>query len=199
MIYLWEFPEYFLNKHIAVYHHKYSVAWLSFRKGKKIDQKEITEEPIFDLEVTRAEIQRFDNLPSNAGSVPLVNQKIIDLLLELAPEDVQFFDAEVRCKDGVLTNYKMLNVTHTIRGIDHEKSVYTKMKQADAILGFNYLTYQPGCMGSYQLARDEEYKGNLLVTETIKQAFNKNKITGVRFVRPEDFYRPLRPEDFYDQ
>ena len=73
------------------------------------------------------------------------------------------------------------------------------MKEApDAIRGFKYLTYKPGCMGKHKLARDEEYLGNLLVTEEIKQAFEKEKIKGVWFVRSEDYYRPLTCEDIID-
>jgi hypothetical protein len=49
-----------------------------------------------------------------------------------------------------------LNATHTIVGIDHEKSICTKMDFSDAIMGFRYLTYKNGCMGSHKLARDAE-------------------------------------------
>ena len=87
-----------------------------------------------------------------------------------------------------VTDYKALNITHLIKGIDHQKSEYTKMLQADAILGFKSLTYIPGCMGKHKLARDEEYKSHLLVTEEIKQAFSEANIAGVRLVRPEDYY-----------
>ena len=36
-----------------------------------------------------------------------------------------------------------------------------------------------------------EYKGNLLISDTIKTAFEKESITGVWCVRPEEYYRPL--------
>ena len=155
--------------------------------------------PLFNLSVTKDVIEKkYDCIHNNSAS-PLVNQKIIDILLQLAPDDVQFFDAEVKCKDGILTNYKLLNATSKIKGIDRNKSICTMMKQApDAILGFKYLTYKPGCMGSHKLARDEEYLGNFLVIDEVKQALEKEKIKGVWFVRPEDYYRPLTPEDIVD-
>lgn len=143
--------------------------------------------PVMHISVPKAAIVGFDNIPNNAN-VPLVNQKIIDILLKLAPNDVQFFDTDIHCKDGILTDYKLLNITHTIKGIDHERSVYTKMKTTDAILGFKYLTYKSGCMEKYKLARDEEYFSNLLVTEEIRQAFEQAKIKGMRFITPEEFY-----------
>ena len=144
--------------------------------------------PIFNLGASTAIIQKnYDCIPTNAGS-PLVNQKIVDLLLKLIPNEVQFFDAEVHCKDGILSNYKLLNVTHTIVGIDREKSIYRKMENApDFILGFKYLTYKPGCMGKNKLARDKEYLCNILVTEEIKQVFEREKIKGIWFVTPEEW------------
>lgn len=75
----------------------------------------------------------------------------------------------------------MVNLTRTIVGIDHDKSIYSLLESTDAILGFKYLTYKPGCMGQYKLARDKEYLGNILVTDEIKQAFEEEKIKGARF------------------
>lgn len=145
--------------------------------------------PILHLSVSKEKIQKlFDCIPNNSAA-PLVNQRIIDLLLQLAPDDVQFFDAEIRCVDGVIRDYKLLNFTHKIIGIDHENSIYTKIYQSKAILGFQYLTYKPSCMGKHKLARDSEYLGNCLVTEEIKNAFEVAKIKGIRFVKPEDYYR----------
>jgi len=156
--------------------------------------------PILRVKATATEIQKqYDSIP-NMTDAPLVNQKVVELLMKLAPDEVQFLDAEVHCKDGILTNYKLLNVTRNFVGIDREKSIYSMMLPyaPDKILGFKYLTYKAGCMGTLKLARDEEYLGNLLVTEQVKQAFEKEKIKGCRFIRPEEFYRPMRPEDLVD-
>lgn len=147
--------------------------------------------PILKIKMLKADIAKLDCIPNNSAS-PVVNQKVVDLLLKLASEDVQFFDVEIHCKDGVLTGYKLVNFTHTIKGIDHEKSVYDKISQVDAIMGFRYVTYKPDCMGNHKLARDEEYFSHELVTEEIKQAFEQAKIKGVRFVKPEDRYQMHR-------
>ena len=110
-------------------------------------------------------------------------------------QDIQLFPAKLMCADGELDGYYFLNITHLIKCIDHEKSIYTKMKIADAISGFHYLTYTKGCMGEYKLARDQEYRGNLLVNEKVKLVFDKEKITGVHLVKPEEHYRPITPDD----
>ncbi len=188
MICLWEMPEYCPNRLIAVYNRDLSPDRFLFLDGIKLMPEQVNKKLIFELNVTQTTItSKFDCIPNNSAS-PLVNQKIVDLLLKLAPEEVQFFDAEVRCKDGILDGYKLLNTTRTIVGIDHEKSIYSLIESTDAILGFNYLTYKPGCMGSLKLARDKEYLSNLLVTEEIKQAFEKEKIKGIWFATPEEWY-----------
>ena len=65
----------------------------------------------------------------------------------------------------------------------------------DAISSFDYLTYKADCMGEHYLARDEEYKGNLLVSDKIKSIFDKECISGLWLVRPEDYYRPFTASD----
>src|SRR3990167_1053226 len=186
MIYLWEKPKNCMHKLIAGYNREISPDRFLFRKGIKLSAEQVNTKPIFELNITQAEIIKYDCIPNNSES-PLVNQKIVDILLRLVPDEVQFFDAEVRCKDGVLTGYKLLNATCKIIGIDREKSIYS-MIDSDAILGFKYLTYKPGCMGNIKLARDKDYKGNFLVSEEIKQAFEKENIKGIWFARPEEWY-----------
>lgn len=144
--------------------------------------------PLFSLPVTTSEIEKkYDCIHNNSGS-PLINQKIIDILHKIAPDDVQFLDTEIHCKDGVLKNYKLLNFTKKVIGIDRENSVLTMMKQApDLISGFRYLTYKPSCMGNHKLARDAEYSAHILMTEEVKNAFEKEKIKGVWCVTPEEY------------
>ena len=46
-------------------------------------------------------------------------------------------------------------------------------------------------MGKHHLARDKESLTNLLVSETIKRTFEREKITGAGIVRPEEYYGPI--------
>src|SRR3990167_10596481 len=140
MIYLWEKFQHCPTKLIAVYNKELSTDRFLFLDGIKLATEQVNKKLIFELEITQAQIVKYDCIPNNCAS-PLVNQKIVDILLSLAPNEVQFFDAEVRCKDGILTGYKLLNATCKIIGIDHEKSICKMMKTVDAIRGFKYLTY----------------------------------------------------------
>ena len=149
-------------------------------------------------DATREQVRKaYDCLP-NSSLIPLVNKKTEDLLLQLAPDDVQFFDTEIRCKDGILPGYRLLNATHTIKGIDYAKSEYKKSSMG--IITFRYMAYKhdSDCMGSHKIAREEDYIPNLVVSEEIKEAFARERIRGPRFVTPEEFYRPLRPSDLVD-
>lgn len=191
MLYLWTLPENCPNKFIAVYDRETSPNRFLFKRGIKLVGEEANKRITFHVKIRKNEISKYDCIPNNANS-PLIDQKIVDVLCKIAPDEIQFFDTDIQCKDGILTDYKLLNIIHNIKGIDHEKSIYTTMAPLDsAILGFKYITYKSGCMGAHKLARDEEYSSHLLVTEEVKQAFEKAKITGVNFVRPEEFYRPL--------
>jgi hypothetical protein len=188
MIYSWKTPERYPNRLIAAYNEEISMDRFIFRRGTQLKSEQIDKPIIFDLRVKQTDIIKYDCIPNNSSS-PLVNQKVVGLLLRLTHDDVQFFDTEVRCKDGILTEYKLLNVTSTIIGIDHDKSICQMMKNSPSvILGFKYVTYKSGCMGSHKIARDAEYLGNLLVSEEIKQVFEKEKIKGVWLVRPEEWY-----------
>jgi hypothetical protein len=190
MIYLWECPENFLNHDVGEYDRDVSPDRFLLSDGRPLNAGEFSPVPTVDFEVPQKRLLKFDCLPNNS-SIPLVNTRTKSILENLASNEVQFFPARLNCKDGELEGYYFLNVTRTIVGIDHEKSIYTKMLTVDAISRFRYLTYKPGCMGEYQLARDKEYLGNLLVSGKIKSIFEQERITGVWLVRPEDYYRPL--------
>lgn len=200
MIYLWEVPETTLNKDIGEYDRTHSPDRFLLRTGRKLDLMEFSTIPVVHFEIPKKRVLKFDCLDNNTR-IPLINEKIIDILEEESPKEVQFFPAKIICSDGELDGYSFLNVTAKVLGIDHEKSIYTNIETIDpltkkrivldAISGFTYLTYKPGCMGKHLLARDEEYLGNLLISEKLKLIFDKEKITGIWSVRPEDFYRPL--------
>jgi hypothetical protein len=185
MIYLWAAPENFLNRDVGEYDRDASPDRFLLRRGHQLNADEFSPIPIVDFEVPQKRLLKFDCLPNNS-SIPLVNTRTKSILENLAPNEVQFFPAKLRCPDGDLEGYYFLNATHTIVGIDHEKSICLKID--DTLNGFRYLTYKPGCMGEYQLARDKEFVGHLLVSQKIKSVFEQERITGVWLVRPEDYY-----------
>ncbi len=186
-IYLWEIPEDYPEELIGKYEQEYSPDRFLFRQGEPLLSIQVASSPIIKFEAYEKDVSKFDCL-QNSSAIPLVNERLANLIVGQANKDIQLFDVKVKCIDGDLEGYKILNVTHAMKGIDHELSSYTKMKQADAILGFKSLVYKNGCMGEHQLARDEEYKGHLLVGQKIHDAFKTHNVTGVWLVTPEEFY-----------
>lgn len=190
MIYLWAIPENFKDCDIGSYDYDNSPDRFVLLDGRNIEPSEFTSIATVNFEVQKKRVLNFDCLP-NSGNCPLVNKRVKKILENLAPNDIQFFPVKCVCSDGELDSYYYVNITHLFAGIDHEKSIYTKMKTVDAIAGFKYLTYKPGCLGTYHLARDREYSVNLLVSEAVKLLFDKERVTGVWLAKPEEFYRPL--------
>jgi hypothetical protein len=182
MIYLWNSPDNILNKEIGEYDEVNSPDRFLLREGRKLDLKEFSPMPVVHFEILQKRVLKFDSLVNNAR-IPLVNERVRDILEENSPKEVQFFPAKVICSDGELESYSFLNVTVEIVGIDKEKTIYDRSGY-----GFHYLTYKKGCMGEHLLARDKEDHGNLLVSEKLKLIFDKEKITGTWFVRPEEYY-----------
>jgi hypothetical protein len=86
-----------------------------------------------------------------------------------------------------------VNVTHRIQGIDHERSVY----YTDEVGGSKYIShikrlfFKEGCMGGHKIAREEEVMSQILVNQEIYDLVQREKITGINLIEPDDFYRNL--------
>jgi len=192
MIYLIKSPEDYKSKQEAKYNHNLSTDMFIFGRGAFVSKNQIDKPIIFDLNIPVHEALRFDQI-INDSSCLLINQKIANLLIKIVPEEVQFFDTEIRCKDGILTNYQLVNITQKIEGVDYEKSLYDKMINIDAISGFMRLKLKKACMNGYKLARLAEFTSHTLATEEVKRAFELERVTGLRFVTPEDYYAAIYP------
>jgi hypothetical protein len=189
MIYLWVTPKNWSNRNTVIYDRETSPDQFLFSDGKRVPKEVMSSTLFYDAEVSQQKLLQFDAI-DNTASFPLVSEKVAKLLMEIVPDEVQLLNTEIRCKDGILKNYKGVIVTHKIKGMDRENSIYTTAKiKEEYISGIRYLTFLPNCMGQYSIARNEDYLSNLLVTEKIKLAFENAKITkGINFVRPENYY-----------
>lgn len=200
MIYLWKIPHDFKNRDVGEYDKDTSPDDYWLTKGNHLN--EFSPIPSVHFIVPCKNILKFDCIP-NSTLVPLVNDKIKNILENIAPNDVQFFPAKLICKDREIEGYYFLNITHLIKGIDQKNSICLTMDNFDGtnfITGFHSLTYLKGCMNQHLLARDQDYPESLLVSEKIKQIFDKEKITGVRLVRPEDYYHgPVTAADLINE
>ncbi len=186
MLYLWLLPETYSEKLVASYQDDESINRYLLSKGMALSPDEIGS-IVFEAEVSTEELSTFDCI-INHSTAPLVSEKVMDILKEMAADEVQFIDAQVRCTNGILTTHKMLIATNMVKGIDHNESVAKTLPGIDAIIGFDSIEYNHGCLGKLNLAREGEYAEFLLVSYKVKNAFGKANISGVRFLTPEDYY-----------
>ena len=192
MNYLIRNPRNYKSKYKAKYNYALSFDDYHFENCRFIMPESIDKPLVFDLNINQKEVLQFDNIINGIGCL-VVNQKLEKILSLLIPNDLQFFDTQIKCKDGIITNYKLVNILKSVEGVDHEKSNYWNMVNIDEIGGFHRLVLKENCMQKNKLARLAEFPGHILATEEIKQAFEAEKVTGLRFVVPEAYYAELYP------
>ena len=194
-LYLWEWPTSFPDKWVGAYYFESledETFGYSFSSGRDLDPKTIKLVPRVNFEAKKEKLCGYDCLPSNGGA-PLVNKKIIEILREIAPSDVQFFPARIMCLDGELEGYFFLNVTHLMRGINHDESIYSLLDLPGGLRMISIvkqLVFKSGCMGEHHLIREDEVS-HLVVSQKIYDAFQAAKIKGVRLVTPDEYYEGL--------
>ncbi|USQ14742.1 hypothetical protein J2N86_05425 [Legionella lytica] len=186
MIYLWTSPDSIKNKEVGCYDTEHSPDRFLLYDSIFLKTDVFAPAPQVEFIIPQKKVLAFDCLPNNAR-IPLVNTKVRTIIEELAPNEVQFINADLHCTDGTLSNtYFYINVLHAIKCLDHEKSVYTKIPGEEDILSFKHAAYKENALNGFHIARDIEYFVNLLVNEEIKAAFDEAKVTGVKLIPPED-------------
>ncbi len=188
-IHLWEIPERYPNKLIGSYERTQILSSYDFFKGEFLTAEMLSQTPAIEFEVKRERLQRIDCLVHNGAGVPLVNQRVIDLLMEIADTDFQLIKPQLNCLDGQLDGYYLLNVTHEVNGVDHNQSICEWGTVERYVRGFKHLVVLPDCMGQHHLAREAECHSELYVSQTIVDAFERAHIKGCWFPLPEEYHR----------
>lgn len=96
-----------------------SPGYLVLSTGKKWSDPVM--KPHSRFKCNRSELLAYDFITDNSG-VPIVNQRVRDLLNVACPEDVQYVDGVLECKDGLLEGYQYLNVIYSEDVIDYTKT-----------------------------------------------------------------------------
>jgi hypothetical protein len=153
-----------------------------FMDGKPVPVEDY--DLILDSEVTEDKLTKYDILPNLSGS-PIVNQKVIDVLKEICPNDFQAFPAIFRNKDNSISSFEnkdyfLINITKLVEVIDMEKSD-VDLYESGNISSIRRLTFKEGGMGGVHLAREARTHSMELASGTLVQAFKKAKIKGVSF------------------
>ncbi|MDQ0027790.1 hypothetical protein J2X90_005626 [Variovorax paradoxus] len=182
MTFLWRISETNADGLIGTYSRSNGLDRFELRRGKRIEVNEAM--PTVRFDGRTRDLLAFDCLSNTAA--PLVSQRMAQALRDSCAQDVQLVPARIEAADGVLDGWSLLNATATVRAINHRKSVYTMVPGTQAIMSFRHLEYLEGCLGEHQLARDAEYLGHLLVSDSLAQALSD--FAGASFERPEEAY-----------
>ncbi|MFJ2047232.1 imm11 family protein [Paenibacillus taichungensis] len=122
-----------------------------------------------------------DVLP-NSGLLLIVSKKVVGILQKICPEDIQIFEANVYIGEKKIPDYYLLNIVSTIEVIDKTESEFTAIKGTDSILNFKKIVYKfDGLPNNHHLVRNLDYKSHVLISDDLKEVFERNNTKGVQF------------------
>ncbi|GIW80227.1 MAG: hypothetical protein KatS3mg105_2034 [Gemmatales bacterium] len=169
MVYLWKIHDDYPETLLGEYDRNRGPDRFAFKQGKPLTELP-SEPPRFIFNAPIKKLRQFHDLGNNA-LVPLVSPALANILRKTCPNDVQLLPAEISCKDGTIDDYCVVVITHSVRGLDHEKSIYTLAPGSKSIMGLRKAVYRDECLGSHDAARDAEYLSNLLISDRLHAAF----------------------------
>jgi hypothetical protein len=183
MIYFWKIPDDYPEALIGEYDRREGPDRFLFKEGRRLGTESGT--PIIRFKGTSRELEQFDDL-ANSAMIPLVSDRVAELLLQLCAKDVELVDSTVVANGKPIPGYHIVNVLNRVEGIDHQASVYTLVPGTEAIMKFERLRYREGCLGNLDLARDAEYSSHLLVSERLRNAMVSEGLRGIGLYRPTE-------------
>ena len=190
-------------KYFAVYdHEKRETENVIFMSGKRLPKSDVgrlrysqdpsTYDLIYSVNAERQELFKYDYLPSSPA--PIVNKKALDVLLELCPNDFQFFPVIIESGSKVKTpfmiknDYWLININKLVDAIDLESSQLT-FSHENEIEDIRHIILEEQSLSSEKihLARERSYRGLMLASPELKDAFVKHKIKGCQFLTDEQY------------
>ncbi|PWU06493.1 MAG: hypothetical protein C5B43_01730 [Verrucomicrobia bacterium] len=184
-VYLWDAPRNYPNKWIGIYNRELSPNRFMFFDGKFIKEK--LSKSIIDFECSKEELEKFGSIDTTTGS-PIVREGVLEICFDLFKDQIQSFEVELRTKNGILTNYKLINILNLVEGVNFEESICKYLRDKKTLYGYEYLVLKENCLGNLNIARLKETSSHILVSEKVKERFEKHKIKGARFIEPEEYY-----------
>lgn len=182
MIYLWRIPNEYPESLIGEYDKERSPDRFLYFQGKRIGNSK--DAPTFTFEGEPAVLGKYDVLP-NSAMVPLVSERVAQILARVCRNDVELIKASVYAGRGILSGFRLVNVLPRVTSVDHCGSSYVCIPGTKQIMKFNRLKLKPDAMGVHHVARESEFNSLILVSQTLKQVFDSEQVTGHAFVPPE--------------
>jgi hypothetical protein len=117
----------------------------------------------------------------NSGQLIIVSKKVLDIMQDVCPKDIQVFDANVFVGEKSIPEYYLINIVNDVKVINKEASDFTTIKGTDAILSFEKIVYKSDDLGQFNFVRNADYRSHILASDYIKDRFEKENIKGVQF------------------
>jgi hypothetical protein len=140
----------------------------------------------FRVETTEKIIRKYDSIQINTPISFLFSEKIISLLQELCPEQIQMFDTVIECKDGVITDYKAVNILNEVDVSDPERSKYKRytkdLDPEESIYGYEWggFVMKEELLEPIHICRDKP-SSRIIISSTLKEALEKAKVKGCKY------------------
>ena len=137
-------------------------------------------------EFSKEELEELDTFELSL-MIPFGNQKVVDILNTVCPNDVEAFPIEIHTPTGILNNFYLLNITNKIQNaLDKPNCKYSlasfkKEGEEDSISGsgsFTRILFNKGCMNGLGMGRLYEDLGRVMLDKAVVDAFVKEKIYG---------------------
>lgn len=178
---IWEIPDRYPEHAIGEYDHTCSPDRFLFLQGRLLE--ELPAATIkFGLKSDR--LRTFDCL-AHSGMIPLVSERLVSILAQTCPEDVQLFPAVVRAGDAEVAGYSLVNATRQVAAVDYADSSFVQIPGTKAVMKFNRLRHRPEAFEGIHIARERDYHSHLLVSEYLADELLRAGCTGLQFSHPE--------------
>lgn len=176
---IWQIEDNYPESLIGKYDRKAGPDRLLLRRGKTLSKEE--KEWKFTFEASVKQLYGIDDL-ANCTLTPLVSPKLASLIGEYTSNDVEFLPARIQACDGEITDYQLLNSLSTKSAVDFEESDPVFIPGTDAVMKFNRLRLRKNSLGTHHIARCEEYRSYLLISNVLADAIENS---GMTFSLPE--------------
>ncbi len=138
---------------------------------------------VYHAEIPEEKLLTYDCMPNN-GQAPLVNRRVLGILLEQCPDEFQYFPVTIvgeNPKNSAFENrdYFLINICQTVDGIDKERSDIIYFDNGD-VRNIKNLVLKEN-MKHFCISRLQNSLVDIIVSEPLVKAFKKAKVNGVKF------------------
>ena len=151
---------------------------------------------IFTVKNPIEKILKWDFLP-NTTCAPLVNLKALDFINELCPNEFEYFDTIIEAPDGIINDYKIINILISVKIADEEKTEYDTLSDGTPF-SYEKLVAKDNPLEGHNMVRDEFMHAAVYVSPFFKSEYKRRKLKGASFDDAEYPYTLLSSYEFYN-